>query len=154
MIEATALVSARMQAAVFGLDEGLNFAGGSQIDNASADQIPESMIDRLLDHRDLHRLHRIFLTKKPAGPASPGGRCKVISSGYGSCRPCRRPPPNQGIADTLKEARAALVARYEQVKRGEWRHHLENAVSAQNRDAPGKSRLRLALAGARACAWE
>jgi len=27
------------------------------------------------------------------------------------------PPPNQGIADTLEEARAALAARYEQVKR-------------------------------------
>jgi hypothetical protein len=26
------------------------------------------------------------------------------------------PPPNQGIADTLEEARAALGARYEQVK--------------------------------------
>jgi len=29
------------------------------------------------------------------------------------------PPPNQGIADTLEEAKAALAARYEQVKRGE-----------------------------------
>jgi hypothetical protein len=29
------------------------------------------------------------------------------------------PPPNEGIADTLEEARAALAARYEQVKRGE-----------------------------------
>jgi hypothetical protein len=27
------------------------------------------------------------------------------------------PPPNQGIADSLEEARAALAARYEQVKR-------------------------------------
>ncbi len=27
------------------------------------------------------------------------------------------PPPNQGIADTLEEATAALAARYEQVKR-------------------------------------
>jgi hypothetical protein len=26
------------------------------------------------------------------------------------------PPPNQGVADTLEEARAALAARYEQVK--------------------------------------
>jgi hypothetical protein len=29
------------------------------------------------------------------------------------------PLPNQGIADTLDEARAALAARYEEVKRGE-----------------------------------
>ena len=27
------------------------------------------------------------------------------------------PPPNEGIADTLEEARAALAARYEQVER-------------------------------------
>ena len=29
------------------------------------------------------------------------------------------PLPNQGIADTLDEAKAALTSRYEQVKRGE-----------------------------------
>ena len=29
------------------------------------------------------------------------------------------PPPNQGIADTLEEARAAFAARYERVKRGQ-----------------------------------
>ena len=29
------------------------------------------------------------------------------------------PLPNQGIADTLEEARVALAARYEQVKRGQ-----------------------------------
>jgi hypothetical protein len=28
------------------------------------------------------------------------------------------PPPNQGTADTLEEAKAALAARYEQIKRG------------------------------------
>ncbi len=28
------------------------------------------------------------------------------------------PAPNQGIADTLEEAKAALAARYEQVKGG------------------------------------
>ena len=55
--EATALIIARMQAAVFGLDDGLDFAGGDRIDDASARRIPESMIDRLLDHRDLTRLH-------------------------------------------------------------------------------------------------
>lgn len=33
--------------------------------------------------------------------------------------PAPAPPPNQGIADTQEEARAALAARYEQAKRGE-----------------------------------
>jgi hypothetical protein len=53
VIEASALIIARMQAAVFGLDEGLSFAGGRAIDDARVDQIPESMVDRLLDHRYL-----------------------------------------------------------------------------------------------------
>ena len=69
MIEASALIIARMQAAVFGLDEGLSFAGGRAIDDARVDQIPESMVDRLLDHRDLLRLHRLFFTKKPPAPS-------------------------------------------------------------------------------------
>jgi hypothetical protein len=33
------------------------------------------------------------------------------------------PPPNQGIADTLEEARAALAARHQQVKRGALQTH-------------------------------
>ena len=78
MIEATALIIARMQAAVFGLDFGVDFAGGHEIDDASARQIPESMIDRLLDHRDLRRLHRLFLTKKlPPQSAKVGRRRKL-----------------------------------------------------------------------------
>jgi hypothetical protein len=67
--EATALMIARMQAAVFGLDDGLDFAGGDKIDDASAYRIPESMIDRLLDHRDLSRLHCLLLTKMPPAPS-------------------------------------------------------------------------------------
>jgi hypothetical protein len=67
--EATALIIARMQAAVFGLDEGLDFAGGDKIDDASASQIPDRMIDRLLDHRDLSRLRWLLLTKTPPAPS-------------------------------------------------------------------------------------
>jgi hypothetical protein len=67
--EATALIIARMQAAVFGLDEGLDFAGGDKVDEVSACRIPESMIDRLLDHRDLSRLHWLLLTKMPPAPS-------------------------------------------------------------------------------------
>ncbi len=69
MTEATALIIARMQAAVFGLDDGLDFAGGHEIDDASAQQIPESMIDRLLDYPDLRRLHRLLLSRKPPAPS-------------------------------------------------------------------------------------
>jgi hypothetical protein len=67
--EATALIIARMQATVFGLDGGLDFAGGDKIDAASACRIPESMIDRLLDHRDLGRLHCLLLTEMPPAPS-------------------------------------------------------------------------------------
>jgi hypothetical protein len=81
VIEATALVSARMLAAVFGLDEGLNFAGGRVIDDASANQIPESMIDRLLDHRDLRRLQRLLLTENPPEPSVKGRKRQRRSGG-------------------------------------------------------------------------
>jgi hypothetical protein len=67
--EATALVIARMQATVFGLDDGLDFAGGDKIDAASAYLVPNSMTDRLLDHRDLSRLHRLLLTKLTPAPS-------------------------------------------------------------------------------------
>jgi hypothetical protein len=67
--EATALIIARMQTAVFGLDEGLDFAGGDKIDDASAHRIPDRMIDRLLDHRDLGRLRWLLLTKRPSAPS-------------------------------------------------------------------------------------
>jgi putative SOS response-associated peptidase YedK len=64
VVESTALVIARMQATVFGLDEGLDFISGYEVGAASSEQIPASMIDRLLDERDLRRLHRILLSKK------------------------------------------------------------------------------------------
>ncbi len=80
VIEATALIIARMQAAVFGLDEGFDFAGGHEIDDASARQIPESMIDRLLDHRDLLRLHRLFFTKKPPAPSVKGSATPKVAT--------------------------------------------------------------------------
>lgn len=70
MSEATALIIARMQAAVFGLDDGLDFAGGDKIDDASACLIPESMIDRLLDQRDLIRLRWLLLHKVPPAPSA------------------------------------------------------------------------------------
>src|SRR5689334_16026275 len=57
VVESTALVIARMQATVFGLDEGLDFISGYEVGAASGEQIPASMIDRLLDERDLRRLH-------------------------------------------------------------------------------------------------
>jgi hypothetical protein len=90
VIEATGLVIARLEATVFGLDDGLVFAGGQEIDDASAHQIPESMIDRLLDLRDLRRL-RLLLTKKPQAPsvkASPGRTPQRTDVG-----PRRRPKP-------------------------------------------------------------
>ena len=65
VIEATALISARMQAAVFGLDEGLHFAGGREVNAEIGRQVPESMIGRLLDFRDLRRLHHLLFTEKP-----------------------------------------------------------------------------------------
>jgi hypothetical protein len=69
VIEATALVIARMQATVFGLDDGLDFAGGDKVAAASAYGLPKSMTDRLLDDRDLSRLHRWLLAKPTPAPS-------------------------------------------------------------------------------------
>jgi hypothetical protein len=49
-------------------------------------------------------------------PAGFKWRWFLQSTGEGPGRPV--PSPNQGMADTLDEAKAALAARYNQVKRG------------------------------------
>ncbi len=59
VIESKALVAARMQAAVFGLDGGFAFVSGHKLDATSAEHIPANMVDRLLDGEDLRRLHRM-----------------------------------------------------------------------------------------------
>jgi len=53
-----------MKAAVSRLDEGLDFTGGQELDEASATQIPKEMIGRLLDDSDLRRLHRAVMPRK------------------------------------------------------------------------------------------
>jgi hypothetical protein len=67
VVQAEALVAARMKAAVAGLDAGLDFATGNQLDEASSQQIRAEMIGRLLDDRDLLRLQRAVTPKKPRG---------------------------------------------------------------------------------------
>jgi len=69
VVEATALIQARMKAAVTGLDQGLEFVVGHELDEESARQIPDDMIGRLLDDGDLRRLERIITRKKPAAPS-------------------------------------------------------------------------------------
>jgi hypothetical protein len=69
VVEAMALIQARMKAAVTGLDQGLEFAVGHELDEESARQIPADMIGRLLDDSDLRRLQRIVTRKKPAAPS-------------------------------------------------------------------------------------
>jgi hypothetical protein len=69
VIEASALISARMAAAVYGLNDRLVFASGHELDDASAHEIPENMIGRLLDDRDLRRLKHVLMPKKPPAPS-------------------------------------------------------------------------------------
>lgn len=69
MLKSSALISARMTAAVYGLDEGLEFTSGHELDQASTNQIPEDMIGRFLDDRGLRRLRRMLLRKKPPAPS-------------------------------------------------------------------------------------
>jgi hypothetical protein len=65
VIEAEALIAARMKAALAGLDRELEFVSGLELDETSARQIPKEMIGRLLDDRDLRRLQRSISPKKP-----------------------------------------------------------------------------------------
>ena len=65
IIEAEALVAARMKAALAGLDRELEFDSGLELDETSSRQIPKEMIGRLLDDRDLRRLQRSISPKKP-----------------------------------------------------------------------------------------
>jgi hypothetical protein len=67
VIEASALISAHMAAAVYGLNDRLLFASGPDLDAESACQVPESMIGRLLEDRDLRRLQQALMPKKPPG---------------------------------------------------------------------------------------
>jgi hypothetical protein len=69
VIEASTLVSARMTAAVYGLNDQLKFASGHELDDASAHEIPENMIGRLLDDRDLRRLQHFLMPRKPPAPS-------------------------------------------------------------------------------------
>jgi hypothetical protein len=70
VIEASALISARMTAAVYGLNDRLVFASGFELDAETARQVPESMIGRLLDGRDLRRLQQALMpAKKPPAPS-------------------------------------------------------------------------------------
>ena len=69
VVEAEALVAARMKAALAGLDAGMDFASGNELDEASSQQIPEHMIGRLLDDGDLRRLQRAIMPRKPRRPS-------------------------------------------------------------------------------------
>jgi hypothetical protein len=69
VVESSALVSARMTAAVYGLNDRLEFASGHQLDQESAGQIPANMIGRLLNGDDLRNLDRMVLKKKPPAPS-------------------------------------------------------------------------------------
>jgi hypothetical protein len=69
VIESSALVSARMSAAVYGLNDRLEFASGHQLDPESAGQIPANMIGRFLDDGDLRKLQGMLFKKKPPAPS-------------------------------------------------------------------------------------
>ena len=69
VIESGDLLHARLRAALAGADRELEFASGHQLDQASARQIPERVIGRLLDDGDLRKLHRMLLKKKPPAPS-------------------------------------------------------------------------------------
>ena len=66
VIESSALISARMAADVYGLNDRLEFASGHKLDQESALKVPTDMLDHLLDDGELRKLSRILL-----GPTTP-----------------------------------------------------------------------------------
>ena len=59
-----------MAAAVYGLDDRLEFASGHELDLESALKVPTDMLGRLVDDRELRKLSRMLLgPKKPAAPS-------------------------------------------------------------------------------------
>jgi hypothetical protein len=68
VIESDDLFHARLRAALAGANREFEFASGHQLDPLSAEQIPVSMMGRLLDGGDLRKLHQMLLKKKPPAP--------------------------------------------------------------------------------------
>jgi hypothetical protein len=67
VIESSTLVSARMAAAVYGLNDRLEFASGDELDQETALKVPTDMLGRLLDDGELRKLSRMLLgPKKPS----------------------------------------------------------------------------------------
>jgi hypothetical protein len=70
VIESSTLVSARMAAAVYGLNHRLEFESGQELDQESALKVPTDMLGRLLDDRELRKLSRMLLgAKKSPAPS-------------------------------------------------------------------------------------
>jgi hypothetical protein len=75
--KASALISARMAAMVFGLDDGLEFVSGCEIEATSAERIPAIMIDRLLGEDDVRRLLLLGQTgQAPPRPNDSGAKIR------------------------------------------------------------------------------
>jgi hypothetical protein len=70
VVESSSLVSARMAATVYGLNDRLEFASGHELDLESALKVPTDTLGRLLDDRELRKLSRMLLgPKKPPAPS-------------------------------------------------------------------------------------
>jgi hypothetical protein len=69
VIESHGLLEACLKASLAGADRDLEFVSGHQLDPASVELIPASMIGRLLDDGDLRKLQRILIKKKPPAPS-------------------------------------------------------------------------------------
>jgi hypothetical protein len=68
VIESRGLLHARLKASLAGVDRGLEFVSGQQLDQDRARQIPANMIGRFLDDGDLQKRHRMLIKKKPPAP--------------------------------------------------------------------------------------
>src|SRR5262245_52604569 len=70
VVESSTLVSAHMAAAVYGLNDRLEFASGHKLDEESALKVPTAMLGRLLDDGEMRMLSRMLRSpKKPYAPS-------------------------------------------------------------------------------------
>jgi hypothetical protein len=69
VIESVALLHARLKVSLARADRELEFASGHRLYPLSAKEIPAKMIGKFLDDRDLQKLQRMLIKKKPPAPS-------------------------------------------------------------------------------------